>query len=126
MPGSLKRTAWTIVLPAAIAGLIIFSAVMVRAADTDLPIYFEDSVLVLKTQTINRVQYLPLADLVQKLNLPSTNDATQEVFTIRGPNSQIVLTRNSAAISVNNQLTLLPGPVLHDNGVWLVPIEFLQ
>src|SRR6185436_20730322 len=126
MPGSLKRTSSMIVLSMAIAAVIIFPAILLRAADTDLPVYFEDSVLILKTQTINRVQYLPLADLVRQLNLPFTNDATQEVFTIRGANSQIVLTRNSAAISVNNQLTLLPGPVLHDNGVWLVPIEFLQ
>jgi len=126
MPGSLKRTSWMIVLPMAIAAVIIFPAVLLRAADTDLPIYFEDSVLILKTQIINRVQYLPLVDLVRQLNLPFTNDATQEVFTIRGANSQIVLTRNSAAISVNNQLTLLPGPVLHENGVWLVPPEFLQ
>lgn len=126
MPGSLKRTTWMIVIPAAIVAVIILPAVLLHAADTDLPVYFEDSVLILKTQTINRVQYLPLADLVKQLNLQSTNDATQEVFTIRGTNSQIVLTRNSSAISVNNQLTLLPSPVLHDNGVWMVPPEFLQ
>jgi N-acetylmuramoyl-L-alanine amidase len=126
MPGSLKRTTGMIMLPAAIVVAIMLPAVLLHAAETDLPIYFEDSVLILKTQTINRVQYLPLADLVRQLNLPFTNDATQEVFTIRGATSQIVLTRNSAAISVNNQLTLLPSPVLHENGAWLVPPEFLQ
>jgi N-acetylmuramoyl-L-alanine amidase len=36
------------------------------------------------------------------------------------------LARNSAVISIDNQITLLPNPVLHDNGVWLVPVEFLQ
>jgi N-acetylmuramoyl-L-alanine amidase len=101
------------------------SLLMVRAADNDLPIYFPDSALVLKTQTVNRVQYLPLADLVRHLNLATSTDATQEVFTIRG-NGSIVLTRNSTAISVNNQITILGNPVLHDNGVWLVPPEFLQ
>jgi N-acetylmuramoyl-L-alanine amidase len=114
------------VVSVALVALFLIPAILLHAADTDIPIYFEDSTLVLKTQTINRVQYLPLADLVRQLNLPTTNDATQEVFTIRGASSQLVLTRNSAAISVNNQLTLLPSPVLHENGAWLVPLEFLQ
>src|SRR5678816_4264759 len=95
--------------------IVVFTIrlLMVRAADNDLPIYFPDSALVLKTQTVNRVQYLPLADLIRHLNLATSTDATQEVFTIRG-NGSIVLTRNSTAISVNNQITILGNPVLHD------------
>jgi N-acetylmuramoyl-L-alanine amidase len=110
---------------AAIVALVSLCPLIVNAADNDLPIYFADSALVVKTQTVNRIQYLPLQDLVRHLNLASTNDTAQEVFTIRGTAS-IVLTRNSTTISVNNQITLLANPVLHDNGVWLVPPEFLQ
>src|ERR1044072_8332536 len=107
------RTIWISSLLAAMAALIFLPVLWIQAADSDLPVYFEDSVLVLKTQTVNRVQYFPLADLVKQLNLQYTNDPTHEIFTIRSGNSQIVLTRNSSAISVNNQLTLLNNPVLH-------------
>ena len=112
-------------LLAGIAGTVLLSPLLMRGADNDLPIYFENSTLVLKTQTVNRISYLPLADIVRQLGLPFTNDTVQEMFTVRGTNSQVVLTRNSAAISVNNQIALLPNPVLHDNGTWLVPYEFL-
>lgn len=105
--------------------LAALAVTVVRAADNDLPVYFDDSVLVLKTQTVNRVTYLPLADIVRHLNLPFTNNTAQEIFTVGATNAQIVLTRNSAAISVKGQITLLNSPVLHDNGVWLVPYEFL-
>jgi N-acetylmuramoyl-L-alanine amidase len=125
MKGSFTSGGWIALMLAATAAVFSLSSLTIRAADNDLPIYFPDSTLVLKTQTVNRIQYLPLADLVRHLNLAATNDTTQEIFTIRG-NASIVLTRNSTAISVNNQITLLGNPVLHDNGVWLVPPDFLQ
>lgn len=119
-------TAWIAILSAGIAATLFLYAPAIRAADSDFPIYMDDSTILLKTQTSKGVLYLPLADIVRNFNLPYTNDTSQEAFTVRGANSQIVLTRNSAVISVNNQITLLPNPVLHDNGIWLVPVEFLQ
>src|SRR5947207_895484 len=102
MKGYFTRTGWIVPLLAVMAGAVFLSPLLLRAADNDLPIYFEDSTLVLKTQTVNRIAYLPLADIVRHLELSYTNDTTQDVFTIRRGNAQIVLTRNSAAISVNN------------------------
>jgi N-acetylmuramoyl-L-alanine amidase len=119
-------TVWIAVLSAGITATLFLHAPAIRAADSDFPIYMDDSTILLKTQTVKGVLYLPLADIVRNFNLPYTNDTAQEAFTVRGANSQVVLTRNSAVISVNNQITLLPNPVLHDNGVWLVPVEFLQ
>lgn len=125
MKGPLTRTGFLVLILALMAGAGLLHPALLRAADNDLPIYFEDSVLVLKTQTINRVVYLPLAELVRQLGLPFTNNTAQEIYTLGSTGSQIVLTRNSAAISVKGQITLLPSPVLHDNGAWLVPYEFL-
>jgi N-acetylmuramoyl-L-alanine amidase len=109
----------------AMAGLLLRAPRLIHAEETDFPVYFADSTLVLKTQIVNRIPYLPLADIVRHLNLPYTNDSVQEVFTIRGANAPITLTRNSAAIAIGNQVAMLPSPVLHENGAWLVPVEFL-
>src|SRR5882672_4203845 len=126
MKGFFTSTAWIAVLLTGIAAAVFLQPQPVRAADTDFPIYIDDSTIVLKTQSIKGVVYLPLADIVRNFSLQYTNDTAKEVFTVRGTNSQVVLTRNSAAISVNNQNAQMPNPVLHDNGVWLVPVEFLQ
>jgi N-acetylmuramoyl-L-alanine amidase len=126
MKGIFTTTAWIAVLFAGLAAGLFYYTGAASAADSDFPIYLEDSTIILKTQAVKGVLYLPLADIVRNFTLPYTNDTTQESFTIRGANSQVVLTRNSASISVNGQSAAMPSPVLHDNGIWLVPVEFLQ
>src|SRR5712671_1027611 len=125
MKGFLTRAGGVVLLLTAIVATLFIGPRSMRAADTDLPVYLDDSTVVLKTQTVSRIQYLLLADIVRQFSLPYTNDTNQEIFTIRGKNAQAVLTRNSAAISINNQITILSSPVLHDNGTWLVPSDFL-
>jgi N-acetylmuramoyl-L-alanine amidase len=96
------------------------------AAETDFPIYFEDSTLALKSQTIERVTYLPLVDLVRHLGLAYTDSTGVVTFTIQGQNSRVVLTPGSTFVSVNDQPTLLQSPIRRDNGQWLVPVDFLS
>ena len=43
-----------------------FSSILVsltRAADTGFPIYFDNSKLLVKTETVDRTTYLPLVDI---------------------------------------------------------------
>jgi len=126
MKGFFTTTAWIALLSTAIAAALFLQPRAMRAADSDFPIYIDDSTIVLKTQTVKGVLYLPLADIVRNFSLQYTNDTAQETFTVRKASSQVVMTRNSAALSVNNQNVQMTNPVLHDNGVWLVPVEFLQ
>ena len=97
-----------------------------RATDTDFAIYFENSVLPLKSKRVNRVIYLPLVEITGHLSQPYTDDFRLETFTVGSPNARLVTTRNSALISVNGQVVLLQNPVRRDDGQWFVPVDFLS
>ena len=97
-----------------------------RAADGNFPIYFQNSKLVLKAETINKITYLPLKEIIEFLGLPYTDSIALETLTMRSGNSRLIVTSNSGLISFNDQIILLPSPVLRQNGRWLAPIEFLN
>jgi len=97
-----------------------------RAADGNFPIYFQNSKLVLKAETINKTTYLPLKEIIEFLGLPYTDSIALETLTMRSGNSRLIVTSNSGLISFNDQIILLPSPVLRQNGRWLAPIEFLN
>src|SRR5882672_7661660 len=97
-----------------------------RAADGNFPIYFQNSKLVLKAETINKMTYLPLKEIIEFLGLPYTDSIALETLTMRSGNSRLIVTSNSGLISFNDQIILLPSPVLRQNGRWLAPIEFLS
>ena len=96
------------------------------APDTDFLIYFENSTLALKSQTVDRTTYLPLQDVVKHLGLAYTDDTALMTFTIQGQNARVVLTPGSGFISFNDQPVLLQNPVRRDGGQWLVPLDFLS
>ena len=106
--------------------LLLLVTVSLSAAETDFPIYFEDSTLALKSQTIDRTTYLPLVDIVRHLGLAYTDATGVMTFTIQGRDSRVVLTPGSTFVSVNDQPTLLQSPIRRDNGQWLVPLDFLS
>src|SRR5262245_30771778 len=113
-------------LLAALCAAVFVSGTQMRAAaDSGFPIYFENSKLVVKAETVNRTTYLPLADIVNFMRLPYTADLALETFTIRAPNARLVLSQNTMLISINEQIVVLKNPVLRENERWLVPIEFL-
>src|SRR5437762_3380314 len=58
MKGFLPRAGGVVLLLTAIVVTLFIGPRSVRAADTDLPVYLDDSTVVLKTQTVNRIQYL--------------------------------------------------------------------
>src|SRR5262249_9791782 len=58
--------------------------------------------------------------------LPYTDALALETLTVRSGNSRLVITKNSALMSYNDQIVLLPSQVLREDGQWLVPIEFLN
>jgi len=96
------------------------------AADNDFLIYFENSTLTLKSQTLDRTVYLPLQEIVRHLGLASTDATGASTFTIQGQNSRLVLTPGSGFISYNDQPILLQNPIRRDGGQWLVPLDFLS
>ena len=114
------------VLVVAMLTVSLFYRQPLSAADTDFPIYFENSTLSLKSQTIDKTTYLPLLDLVKHLNLAYTDASAALTFTIQGQNSRLALTPGTAYISINDRLILLQNPIRHDNGQWLVPLDFLS
>src|SRR5688572_5952692 len=120
------RSAAAILLLAACSVALLFRAGALSAADTNFPIYFEDSTLPLQSRSINRVTYLPLLEIVTHLTLPYTDDFRLETFTLGPASARLVTTRNSALISVNGQIILLQNPVRRDDGQWLVPLDFLS
>ena len=113
------------VLPAALVAAVFIFGGLIRAADTNFPIYFSDSKLVVKADTMNRTVYLPLREIITHMALPYTDAIALETLTIRSGNNQLIVTRNSALISYNGQIILLPSPMLRENNRWLAPIEFL-
>ena len=94
--------------------------------DTDFLIYFENSTLTLKSQTVDKTIYLPLQEIVRHIGLAFTDATALMTFTIQGQNSRLVLTPGSGFISLNNEPVLLQNPVRRDGGQWLVPLDFLS
>jgi N-acetylmuramoyl-L-alanine amidase len=110
---------------ALVAALFIFGGPS-RAAEGDIPIYFQNQKLVVKSETFNRITYLPLREIVEFLGLPYTDALALETLTIRSGNSRLVVTKNSGLISINDQIVLLASPILRENNRWLAPIDFLS
>src|SRR5687768_9556204 len=105
----------------------LFYTRQLSAADTDFLIYFENSTLALKSQTVDRTVYLPLQEIVRHLGLASTDASGLQTFTIQGQNSRLVLTPGSGFISYNDQPILLQNPIRRESsGLWLVPLDFLS
>jgi N-acetylmuramoyl-L-alanine amidase len=120
------RTIRIVSVVAALAAALFIFGGLSRAADGNLPIYFQNSKLVVKTETINKTTYLPLKEIIEFLGLPYTDALALETLTIRSGNSRLIVTKNSGLISFNDQIVLLPSPVLRENGRWLAPIDFLN
>src|SRR5215468_897962 len=102
------------------------AALFVSAADTNFPIYFPNSKLLVKADVMNRTVYLPLKEIIQHMGVPYTDAVALETLTMRSGNNKLVVTKNSALISYNDQILLLPNPILRDDNRWLVPVEFLS
>src|SRR2546428_9030902 len=119
------RTTRIALLTGAVAAALFLFGGLSRAADGGLPIYFPNSKLIVKAETVNRVTYLPIRQIVDAMGLPITDATAIETFTIRSGNSNLVVTKNSGVMSFNGQVAFLPNPVLHENGRWLAPIDFL-
>jgi N-acetylmuramoyl-L-alanine amidase len=102
------------------------AALFVSAADTNFPIYFPTSKLLVKADMMNRTVYLPLKEIIQHMGVPYTDAIALETLTMRSGNNKLVVTKNSALISYNDQILLLPNPILRDDNRWLVPVEFLS
>src|SRR5262245_6505940 len=113
-------------LVATLGALLFIPASRTNAADGNLPIYFKNSKLLVKADTINRTIYLPLAEIFQFMGLPYTDALALETVTVRSGNSRLVATRNSALISLNDQIILLPSPILRENNRWTGPVDFLS
>lgn len=107
------------------AGGLLYT-LSLSAADTNFQIYFENSTLALKSQTIDRTIYLPLVDIVRHLGLAYTDATGIMTFTIQGANSHLAATPNSAFIALNDRPILLQNPIHRDNDQWLVPLDFLS
>src|SRR5438093_9532164 len=120
----MRATRILIPLAALSAAIFIFGG-RIRAADGNFPIYFPSSKLVVKAETFNRETYLPLKQILETMGIPYTDALALETLTIRSGNSRLVVTKNSALMSYNDQIVLLPSPVLREDGRWLIPIEFL-
>ena len=109
----------------ALIAAALSAALFVFAADVNLPIYFPDSKLVVKADVMNRMVYLPVREIIGHMGLPYTDSTALETLTIRSGNNRLVVTKNSALISFNEQIILLPSPILRENNRWLAPVEFL-
>ena len=120
----MRVTRIAVLLAALGAALFIFGG-LIRAADANFPIYFPSSKLVVKAETLNRETYLPLKEILESMGVPYTDALALETLTIRSGNARLVVTKNSALISYNDQIVLLPSPVLREDSRWLVPMEFL-
>jgi len=106
------------------AALFIFGGLM-HAADTSIPIYFPNSKLIVKAETFNRATYVPIKEIIEFMGIPYTDALALETLTLRSGNSRLLMTKNSALMSYNNQILLLPSPILREESRWLAPIEFL-
>jgi N-acetylmuramoyl-L-alanine amidase len=113
-----------VLVAALVAALFIFGG-RIRAADTTFPIYFPDSKLLVKADIMNRSVYLPIREIISHIGLAYTDSIALETLTVRSGSNQLVVTKNSALISYNGQIILLPSPILREDGRWLAPVEFL-
>ncbi len=110
-------------------GLILATlgtALFIIAADTNFPIYFPNSKLIVKAEVLNRTVYLPLKEIAGQMSVPYTDAIALETLTLRSGNNRLVVTKNSALISYNDQIILLPTPILREDNRWLAPVEFLS
>jgi N-acetylmuramoyl-L-alanine amidase len=123
--GVMRATRTIVPLTALGIALFIFGG-LIRAADANFPIYFANSKLILKSANLNREVYLPLKPILEFMAVPYTDALALETLTIRSGNSRLVVTKNSALMSFNEQIVLLPSPILREDGQWLVPVEFLS
>src|SRR6516162_8025052 len=103
-------------------GAVLF----VSAADTNFPIYFPNSKLLVKSEVLNRTVYLPLKDVIEHMGVPYQDAVALETLTMRSGSNRLVVTKNSALISYNDQIILLPSPILREDNRWLAPVEFLS
>ena len=106
------------------AAVFIFGG-RIRAADVSFPIYFPDSKLIVKADVMNRTVYLPIKEIIGRMGLPYADSVALETLTIRSGSNQLVVTKNSALISYNGQIILLPSPIVREDNRWLAPVEFL-
>src|SRR5437016_1002839 len=102
------------------------TAIFIIAADTNFPIYFPTSKLIVKAEVQNRTVYLPLKEIAGHMGVPYTDAIALETLTLRSSNNRLVVTKNSALISYNDQIILLPSPILREENRWLAPVEFLS
>jgi N-acetylmuramoyl-L-alanine amidase len=114
-----------VILVAALGAAVFIFGGRIRAADISFPIYFSDSRLIVKADVMNRTVYLPIKEIAGHLRLQYTDSVALETLTIRSGNNQLVTTKNSALISYNGQIILLPSPILREDGRWLAPVELL-
>jgi N-acetylmuramoyl-L-alanine amidase len=110
---------------AALGAAVLFFGGLIQAAETSFPMYFADSKLVLKAEVMNRNVYLPIKEIISHIGLPYTDSTALETLTIRSGSNQLVVTKNSALISYNGQIILLPSAILREENRWLAPVEFL-
>src|SRR5262245_48727333 len=110
---NLKRV--VLLIAAMTAGLFFFRSLS-RAADGNFPIYFRTSKLIVSAETLNRATYLPLKEIVEFMGLPYTDAIVLDTLTVRAGTSRLVATNNSGLISFNDQIILLPNPVLRKDG----------
>ena len=89
------------------AAVFIFGG-LIRAADTNFPVYFPNAKLILKAESFNSETYLPLRQILETMALPYTDALALETLTVRSGNSRLVVTKNSALMSYNDQIVLLP------------------
>jgi len=61
----MKATRIALLLAAFGAAVFIFGG-LIRAADTNFPIYFPDGKLILKAEGVNRSVYLPLRPIIEQ------------------------------------------------------------
>jgi N-acetylmuramoyl-L-alanine amidase len=101
------------------------AALFIFAADTNFPIYFPNSKLIVKAEVRDRTVYLPIKDIIEHMNVPYTDAIALETLTIRSGSNRLVVTKNSGLISYNDHIILLPSWILRENNRWLAPVEFL-
>jgi len=56
---------------AALGAALFFFGGLIRAADTNIPIYFPNSKLVVKAEVLNRVTYLPIKQVIEFMGIPT-------------------------------------------------------
>src|SRR5215468_11900762 len=111
-----------------VAGLLagFGASLFIFAADTNFPIYFPNSKLVVKAEMQKGTLYLPLKEIAGNMGIPYTDAIALETLTLRSGNNRLVVTKNSGLISYNENIILLPSDILRENNRWLVPVEFLS